>query len=127
MAIVLDGYALSPHMLWTDRHSYNQVEQTSLRTLGGRLKVFSHGLVKGRPITLEAVIDQGWLTLLQVKAVEARASVPGAVYSLVVGDESFNVMFRHTDGLPFEAAPLISRIEEADSDYYTCTLKLITV
>ncbi len=127
MAITLDGFALSPHMLWTDRHAYNQVEQTSIRTLGGRLKMFSANLVKGRPITLKAVQDQGWLTLAQVNNVEAKAAVAGATYALVVGTESFDVMFRHTDGLPFEATPLISRIEEADSDYYTCTLKLITV
>ena len=127
MAITINGYSLSPHMLWTDRHKHTSVIQSNLRTLGGRLKVFSHGVEKGRPITLEAIQDQGWLTLDQVTYVEELASTPGATYSLEVGGDSFTVMFRYSDGLPVEFTPLISRIEEESADFYTGVIRLMTV
>lgn len=127
MAISINGFALSPHMLWTDKHKHSFVAQTNIRTLGGRLKVYSQGLSRGRNITLEAIQDQGWLTLTQVEYVEGIANAAGVTYPLVVGTDTFNVMFRHSDGIPFEATPLISRIEEQSTDYYTCVIRLITV
>lgn len=127
MAITIDGFTLSPHMLWVDEQDYKRVEQQEIRTLGGRMKVYSQGLEKGRPITLVAVQDQGWLTKTQVEKLHELAAVPGAIYALVVGTQSFNVIFRHSEGAPFKADALISRIESQAGDMYTCTINLLTV
>lgn len=127
MAIELGGVVLNPGMVWSDRYSYSPVTQNVNRTLGGVIRVTSLQLKKGRPITLEAIQDQGWLTRTVVDQVKALADVAGATYSLTVGPESFIVMFRHEDGPAVEFLPLIPRGEPLDDDYFVGTLKLITV
>jgi hypothetical protein len=54
--------------VWADEFAFQPATQSVLRTLDGGLVVFSGQLAQGRPITLEARIDQGWLTRLENKA-----------------------------------------------------------
>ena len=128
MAIILDGVTLSQHMIWEDQFVDDQVAaQSTTRTLGGKLVVYSQQLNSGRPITLVAREDQGWLTKTQVEGVSALARVAGAIYLLTIGSESFNVMFRHHDPPAFSATPLIYRTNSASTDYFTAVIKLFVV
>lgn len=127
MAIVLDTITLSPHMLWVDEFEYQDVLQSNNRTLGGRQIVFSQTLVGGRPITLEAQEDQGWLTRTQVDQVKTLSSVSGASYSLTIGAQNFTVMFRHEEPPAFLARPLVFRVDAPGTDYFTAVIKLFTI
>lgn len=127
MAITLDGITLDENMFWRDRHISRQIAQRVDFTLGGRAAIFVQQNLQGRPITLESVDDQGWLTLSQVQAVEAISLVPGAVYSLVIEAETFNVIFRHQEPPAFQYTPLVPRLNEAATDYYTGRIRLFTV
>lgn len=112
--------------IWTDRYSCQTVEQTSKRTLGGRLVIFTGELVAGRRITLQAATDQGWLTRDQVAAVLALAAVPGAVYLLEFGSETHNVVFDHEAGA-VDMQPLLARTVDQQGDFFTGEIKLLTV
>lgn len=86
----LGGVTLNNNMLWEDRWAWAGAARTVTRTLGGNLVAFHSSLVRGQPITLTAVEDQGWLNLSQVTALYALAQVPSATYTLELvqlGDE----------------------------------------
>jgi hypothetical protein len=127
MAITLGGVTLSKHMVWTDEDTYQMVASTFKRTLAGNIVVRDQQLSLGRPITLAAEEDQGWLTKEQVDAVRALANVAGAQYALVIGTQNFVVKFRNHEPPSFIANALIPRTDAPVTDYYTCTIKLMTV
>ncbi|GMQ91709.1 MAG: hypothetical protein BMS9Abin11_1020 [Gammaproteobacteria bacterium] len=127
MAVVLGGVTLSNHLIWEDEDTYSSVASSVKRTLAGSVVYRDQTLTLGRPITLVAKVDQGWLTKAQVDAVRTLANVAGAVYSLTVGTQNFNVKFRHHESPAFTADALIKRNNPSVNDYYTCTIKLMTV
>lgn len=127
MAITLNGTTLSGSLQWTNRRSYAPVAQEVLTTLGGNPVIYSKALQGNRPIALVATEDTGWLTHDMVTAIEAMASVPGAVYTLDFHGEVFSVVFAHHDSPVIDLQPLQPKaVPEAD-DYYIGTIKLITV
>ena len=127
MAITLGGVVLSEHMIWEDEDTYSTVASTFTRTLAGNILVRDQALNLGRSITLVAQEDQGWLTKTQMDAVRTLANVAGGVYSLVIELQSFQVKFRHHEPPAFAADALIKRNNPDPGDYYTCTIKLMTV
>jgi len=82
--LTLNGITLNNNLFWEDRWSFQTADKTVTRTLGGNVVTFNASLIKGRPITLVATEDQGWLTLTQVEQMAALADVAGAIYSLVI-------------------------------------------
>lgn len=129
MAIILGGVALSDHMVWADEiGSEASIAQTMKRTLGGTPVIQYQQLDRGRPITLTAVSDQGWLTKPQVEAVEALARQPGLITSLIIGSDTYSVMFRHHEPPAFTAVALDQVGAQApDTGYYLATINLMTV
>lgn len=127
MAITLGALTLPPGMLWTDRNKYSQVAQSVKRTLGGKPVVFAASYIAGRPVTLESLEDQGWLNKEQVDALQAMAASPLATFVLTVGGESFDVIFRHDDGLAVEADSIIPRNNLDANDRFIGKIKLLTV
>lgn len=125
--IKLGGVALSKHMVWSDRFSTSPVAQTSLRTLGGAVHVYSQALSKGVPITLEATADTGWITYEMVQQVRALYEVPGAQYVFDFFGEQHNVIFRHDEPPAFLAQPLVYATQPQPGDYFTATIRLLTV
>jgi len=127
LILTLGGVELNPNMVWRDRAITQGVAQRVIRTLAGGLVVFTQQLTAGAEVTLSATNDQGWLTKVQVDQVRALAEIPGAQYTLSIGAESLNVMFRHSDPPAFDAALLIERLNPVPGDYYTVNIKLLTV
>lgn len=125
--ITLNGTTLSAALIWRDREAYASVAQGVERTLGGRLVVDASGVSQGRPITLVSERNQGWLNYATVKVLQGLAEVVGGMSTLVIGTESYTVMFRHEDAPAFEATPLVKRLNPADDDWFLVTLKLMTV
>ncbi len=130
----LGGTDLNPNMIWQDRYSWQDVTQTTTRTLSGQHVTFVQGTVKGRPITLVANEETGWLTLSQINAIQALANVAGAVLTLQIDVETFQVQFRHEDVPAFDAAQLVDGLVPTDGTfgdnsitYFTATIKLTEV
>lgn len=127
MAITLGAITLNPNMVWAERFGYAPVAQEVLTTLGGTPIVYSHALKAGVPITLLALEDQGWLTKAMVDAVQSSANTPGAQYALIIGAESFQVVFRHHEPPAVEMIPLLTRAVPLAGDYFVGQIKLMTI
>lgn len=127
VTITLGGVTLSPHMVWVDRDAAFGVQQTRLRTLGGKQVVYTQALSKGQEITLEAQSDTGWLTKAQVDAMLGLAQTPGAIYVFDYDGTTYNVIFRHDDPPAVDFTPIVYRNNQEATDYFTGVLKLVTV
>ncbi len=125
--ISLGGVTLSPSMQWTDKHAFQPVAQSVRRTLGGGVLVYAQELFKGRPITLEAQADTGWITKAMLDQLEVMAATPGGVFSLNVHGFVADVIFRHNEAPALEFAPLQPRAVPLATDFYLGTLKLLTI
>lgn len=125
--ITLSDVVLNGGLIWRDRWGSQLVEQRVIRTLGG-LPVFYHAsLHRAVSVTLESAPDQGWQTRETVEKLYDLASVAGAQYLLDFGPVQFSVMFRHNDAPAFDATPMIPRTLAEPGDYFSISLKLITV
>lgn len=127
MSITLESVTLTTGLVWADRESYSPVAQTAQRTLGGVAVITSAQLSEGTPITLSSLQDQGWVLKTQLDAIKALADVAGGVYSLTIGSDTYQVMFRHEDPPAVEFGPLIPRTIPLDDDWFIGTIKLLTV
>lgn len=125
--IIFDGVILSGSLQWIDKSGYERVAQERKVTLGGKSVFYTKALIGGRPITLVATEETGWLTKAMVDSLTSRAEVPGLVYTLSLHGESFQVVFRHEDTPALEFNPLQPRATQLADDSYIGTLKLITV
>lgn len=125
--IVLGGVTLSPSLLWEDRDSFSQVAQTTKRTLGGGLVVYHQPLSGGRPITLTATEDTGWITRAMLDSLQSMALSAGSVYTLNLHGFLANVMFRHHEPPAVSFVPLQPRAVPLSGDFYTGQIKLLTV
>lgn len=125
---LLDTVQLPRGLVWVDEFDWRPVEASTEYTLGGALVYESATRLAGRPITLQANDDAGWLGMTRavVQAVYALAEAPGAVYVLTLADgRSFDVSFAPDS--PFEARP-VARPELPGADHpYVTTLRLIQV
>lgn len=117
----------SANVRWEDEFTYESARQSHRRLLGGTLVMFNRPLIQGRPITLVAVEDQGWLTKSQIETLLAMAAQPGAVYTLEIEGQFFQVVFDHSEGPAVSATPLIPMTGAPPEHYYIGTIKLITV
>lgn len=134
MSITLGGtpnvggsITFNPNMVWAERYAFSPVLQAVKETLDGSPVVYTRNTNAGRPITLVALDDQGWLTKAMADAVQLSANVPGAVYTLTIGSEVFSVMFRHHDAPAVILRPLVTRAVPLPEDYFVGELKFMTV
>ena len=127
MSIILNGVTLSGSMQWVEKHQWSPVAQSTQYTLGGGLVVYTQELLAGRPVTLEAREDTGWITKLMLDQIEAMAAAPGGVYTLDVHGYTANVVFRHDEAPAVDFTPLQPRAIPLDTDYFIGRLKLLTV
>ncbi|CAM4082618.1 Cyclic nucleotide-binding domain-containing protein [Comamonas aquatilis] len=122
----LNEIELPRGMLWVDEFDWSAVAKAVDRSITGALVIDAMAVIEGRPITLQAVEDQGWIARQTLLAVQALAQEPGAQYPLVLADgRSFSVQFAADN--PVSAKP-VARPELPPADYpYVATLRLITV
>jgi hypothetical protein len=127
MTIQLDTVILPDDLDWTDEFESQSVSQTVRRTLDGGIVVYNGQNENGRSITLVSGDGSGWATRAIVKDVAALAAVPGGQYVLIIRGETFNVIFRHNDVPAFDSRPVVPFSDPTDTDFYTLSIKLITV
>jgi len=119
--------ALDPDLQWTDEFAWAATEQSVSRSLTGALLVQVGTRQAGRPITLAASDSAGWMTRAAMTQLRAWADVPGQVMTLTLRGVALPVMFRHHDGGPFDAAPLVDYSDPLDADWVVATLRFMTV
>ena len=122
----LAGIELPRGMLWVDEFNWSAVQKAVDRSITGAQIIDAAARIEGRPITLQAVEDQGWIRRATLQAVQALADAPDGRYPLRLADgREFTVQFAADD--PIAATP-ISRPElPAATHPYVATLRLITV
>jgi len=125
--ISLGGTVLSPHMLWSDEYDHSPVAQSKKMTIGGSMVLYNTQVIAGQNITLQALSDRGWLTKAMIDSVKAMASVVGATYTLVTHNGNYTVAFRHFDSPAVVASPILAKDVYTADDYFTATIKLVTV
>lgn len=142
-----DGYdvVLPKDLEWTDEFSWNPVSQDIKNTLTGGLVIHEHKLQYGRPITLTAKDDMGWVKRPIIKTLHDMVQETGLVMTLDFVKasynqdldtwtidvlnilESHNVMFAHSDTpLSVESAKRYDNFE-TDSWFIIRTLAFIEV
>lgn len=123
---MLDTVQLPRGLVWVDEFDWQPVEAAAEYSLTGALIYDSAVRKKGRPITLRADDDAGWMRRDIAQAVNALAAAPGAVYVLALADgRSFNVSFAPSQ--PFEARP-VARPELPGTNHpYVATIRLLEV
>lgn len=111
-------------LVWVDEHDWTEAEQSTEYSITGALLVDAQAKDGGRPITLQAEDDAGWLRRDTLAALRALANVPGATYTLTLADgREFTVLF--APGAPITAHP-IGRPELPGTHHpYVATVRLI--
>jgi len=128
MNLSLGSVTFDRPLVWVDREDHAGVDQTRARTVGGGQVVFTAPLAGGRPITLEARRDQGWITQAQLDALRAMAAQVDSSWVLIYGAETHTVEFDATGGPALSFTPLLRpRTEPAPTDFFTGTIRLRTL
>lgn len=124
--VTLEGIDLEDLVI-DKEFDFSPVQAQVSPTIGGGLVVWEKTR-SGRTIDLVGGSDFAWLTRAKLKQVEALAAVPNATYTLVFNGSTYRVRFRHEDGSPVSATPLVPRPNHEDTDYYNnVTIKLMEV
>lgn len=135
--LVLAGIELPADLQWTDEFTAWRVGQQVRTSLTGARIVQESALQAGRPITLQTQRDGAAyvapVTLAVLRALQDSESQPRvAPLTLILpahngGDRTFSVAWRRTDGAGLEAEPIRFAVPALDGDYFSITLRLMTV
>lgn len=134
MQLTLDSLDLADNpdlggeqMEWVDEFDWDPVAQEQDRSLTGALIVQEGVKLYGRPITLSSN-NGAWFTLAKVRALQAMASVRGAVHLLTLptGEQHY-VTWNRVAGAVVQATPLHRTVAPDDDWLHQLTLRLITV
>lgn len=137
MSASLAGIELPEDLSWSDEFTAWKVGQSIKTSLTGARIVQESALQAGRPITLESSQDgRRWAavvslaTLRQLQALEAAPRTSAMPLTLPAhndGERTFDVLWRRSDGAALEAKPLRFAIPARDADFFSITLRLMTV
>ena len=117
MMITLDTITLPKDLWWEDETEWTPVEQSVEYSTTGALLIDIATKQAGRPITLTGEEGKAWTTRKTVLDLMALAAVPGKEMTLVIGNRSFQVMFRQNEK-PIEADPVFRTIPPPDDEKY---------
>lgn len=123
---ILDTLHIPRGMVWSDEHNWVPVEKAVEYSITGALLVDAAVRQAGRPITLQAEDDAGWISRGVLQDLRALASVPDGTYTFTHADgREFLVMFAPDD--PLQATPVGRPELPADTNPYIATVRLIEV
>lgn len=135
--ITLAGIELPADLQWTDEFTGWRVGQSIRTSLTGALIVQESARQAGRPITLQTTRDGnayvGPVTLDVLRALQASESEPrtGGLHLVLPahngGERTFSVTWRRSEGAAIEADPVRFAVPALDGDYFSITLRLMTV
>ena len=103
---------LGERLQWADEFDWSPVDQATAYSTTGALLVDVAVKLAGRPITLEGVEVNAWITRALCATLQAWAALPGIQLSLVLRGATHTVIFDHERG-GFTAQP-IWRLEDGE-------------
>ena len=110
-------------MVWVDEFTWSPVEKALEYALGGALLVDVGVKQAGRPITLQAEGDAGWIRRDALQALQALADEPDGSFLLTLADgREFTVQFAPN---PIEATPLGRPELPTNQHPFVATVRLI--
>lgn len=118
---------LPDDLYWSDENSWFPVEQDVQRTITGALIVSAAQRIAGRSITLEPFEEGAWMPAATLDQIKAWASVPGQEMTLTLRGVARQVIFRHQDGEPVAADPVVHYTDVASTDWYMVTLRFMEI
>ncbi len=124
MPVTLNSIELPDDTIWQDEFDWTAVAQSVETDITGGLVVEHTAGLSGRPVTLHL----GWInrsTLEDIETLRDDPDQPVMVLNLSDG-RMLNVLFRHYDGVPIEAMPVIERPFYIEEDIFDVILKLIS-
>lgn len=135
--ILLAGIELPADLQWIDEFTAWRVGQQVKTSLTGARIVQESALQAGRPITLQTqregdayIAPVSLEVLRQLQASEEQPRT-GSLQLLMPahngGERSFPVRWRRTEGAALEATPINYAVPALDGDYFSITLRLMTV
>lgn len=125
----LNGISIHSGCRWVDEFGWSPVISDQAYSITGALLIDSAERQAGRPITLQASDDCGWLGMTRtvVQQLYALTETPGAQYTLQLADgRSFTVIFRPGEE-PITARPLGDKPSPPDDWPYLLTLRLTEI
>ncbi len=126
--IKLDDIVLPDELVWVDETDWTPVAQSEEYFLAGSLEVQTSVKRMGRPLTLSRNEGEVWASRQLVLQLMALAGVPGKEMTLSLHDgRVFKVMFRHKDGTPLVAKPVLEYNNPPDGAYYTLSLNFFII
>lgn len=111
---------------WSDRH-WSAVSQSFTRGLTGKPIIMMAQRQYGRPITLQAPEDGGWMRLSEEAQILQWHNTPGQVLTLNYHGEVHSVQFRHYESPGYESEQVFYLVNPGPDHFVIPTLRLITV
>lgn len=123
---LLDTVQLPRGMVWVDEHDWVAVEKTVEYSISGALLIDGAVRQAGRPITLQADDNAGWISRSALTALRALAASATSTYTLTLADgREFDVQF--APGEPITARPVGRPELPGASHPYVATVRLIEI
>lgn len=118
---------LNPNMQVPEINQSNDIAMTTRPTLAGGVVAFQKQVLRGQSLQLIATQDQGWVSKVNRDALLEQANIVNNILVLQVGNNTYRVMFDHTQGGAVQLEPFINRLIPLEGDYFTGTINLIIV
>ncbi len=126
--IQLENLQLPDELVWVDETDWTPVAQNEEYFLAGSLGVQTSVKLSGRPMTLTRKNGEVWVSRALILSLMALAAEPGKEMTLTMHDgRVFRVMFRHSDGPPLIAEPVIEYNIPPEWAYYSLALHLFII
>jgi hypothetical protein len=126
LTYVATTLTLAEDLLWPDEYSWQAVEQRQEYTITGALIVEAAAKLSGRPMTLQAAADYGWITRDTLETLRTWALLAGQQFTLLYRGVTHTVAFDHARGA-IDAQQIIDYSDPEATDDYAVTLRFLKV
>lgn len=118
-------------LTWRNQFDWSPVQQKQVRSVTGANLIHTGIKTKGRPLELSGGDDAGWVTRSELETLHAMLNENSAMtLTLWDNDRSTSVIisvkFDHNK-TPIEAEPILDFEDMAYTDFYSLTLRFITI
>lgn len=112
--VVLGGIDL-PNLVIDGDFGFNKIAASIERTIQGKV-IVTEQVVQGSVFDLVGGDNWGWINRPTLLSVFALADAINTTYNLNYNGTIYLVRFRHEEGMPIEASPLLARPNADDDD-----------
>lgn len=120
---------LPDDLYWADELAWSPVQQSVGRSITGALIVQTGLRQAGRPITLQPFEGErsSWISRAVLLQLQAWVALPAPTLTLVLRGQARSVLWRHQDGEPIQAQPVLHLSDVQSDDVYVATLRFMEI